>query len=45
MAPVEATLSDEPQLLPVNLVRSNGFSALSGQYLVDMLPQLHLLFS
>ena len=33
------TLSDEPQLLEVNLVRSIGSPALTGQYLVDMLPQ------
>ena len=33
------TLSDEPQLLTVNLVRSNGSPALTGQYLVDILPQ------
>ena len=33
------TMSDEPQLLEVNLVRSNGSPALTGQYLVDMLPQ------
>ena len=32
-------MSDEPQLLEVNLVRSNGSPALPGQYLVDMLPQ------
>ena len=33
------TLSDEPQLLAVNLVRSNGSPALTGHYLVDILPQ------
>ena len=33
------TLSDESQLLEVNLVRSNGSPALTGHYLVDMLPQ------
>ena len=32
-------LSDEPQLLAVNLVRSNGSPALTGQYFVDILPQ------
>ena len=31
------TLSDEPQLLAVNLVRSIGSQALTGHYLVDML--------
>ena len=38
---VGVTLSDEPQLLEVNLVRSNGLPALTGHlhYLVDMLPQ------
>ena len=38
-------LSDEPQLLAVNLVRSNGFSAHKGHYLVEMLPQPNLLFA
>ena len=33
------TLSDEPQLLEINLVRSNGSPALTVHYLVDMLPQ------
>ena len=32
-------MSDEPQLLEVNLVRSNGSSALTGHYRVHMLPQ------
>ena len=32
-------LSDGPQLLEVNLVRSNGSPALTGHYLVDILPQ------
>ena len=32
------TLSDEPQLLEVNLMRSNGSPAPTGHYLVDMLP-------
>ena len=32
-------LSDEPQLLVVNLVRSNGPPALTGHYFVDILPQ------
>ena len=36
---VGVTLSDEPQLLEVNLVGSNGFPALTRQYRVDMLPQ------
>ena len=36
---VGVTLSDKPQLLEVNLVRSNGSPALTGHYLVDMLPQ------
>ena len=36
---VGVTLSDDPQLLEVNLVRSNGSPALRGHYLVDMLPQ------
>ena len=35
---VGVTLSDEPQLLEVNLVRINGSLALTGHYLVDMLP-------
>ena len=33
------TLSDEPQLLAVNLVRSNGSPALTGHYFADILPQ------
>ena len=41
---VGRTLSDEPQLLAVNLVRSNGSQALTGHYLVDMLPQSDLPF-
>ena len=32
-------MSDEPQLLAVNLVRSNGSPALTGHYFVDILPQ------
>ena len=40
---VGVTLSDEPQLLEVNLVRSNGSLALTGHYLVDMLPQPSIL--
>ena len=36
---VGVTLSDEPQLLEVNLVRSNGLPAQTREYLVDMLPQ------
>ena len=35
---VGVTLSDEPQLFEVNLVRSNGSLVLTGQHLVDMLP-------
>ena len=37
------TLSDEPQPLAVNLVRSNGSPALTGHYLVDILPQPDIL--
>ena len=33
------TLSDDPQLLAVNLVHSDGSPALIGPYLVDMMPQ------
>ena len=33
------TLSEEPQLVMVNLVRSNGFPALTGHCFVDILPQ------
>ena len=36
---VGVTFSDEPQLLEVNLVCSNGSPALTGHYLVDMLPE------
>ena len=36
---VGVTLSNEPQLLEVNLVRNNGSPALTGPYLVDMLSQ------
>ena len=36
---VGVTVSDEPQMLEVDLVRSNGSPALTGHYLVDMLPQ------
>ena len=36
---VGVTLSDEPHLLEVNLLHSNGSPALTGHYLVDMLPQ------
>ena len=39
---VRVTQSDEPQLLAFNLVRSNGSQALTGHYLVDMLPQSNL---
>ena len=37
------TLSDEPQLLAVNLVHNNGSPALTGHYLVDTLPQPDIL--
>ena len=36
-------MSDEPQLLAVDLVRSNGLLALTGHHLVEMLPQPDLL--
>ena len=39
---VGVTLSDEPQLLAVNLVRNNDSQAFTGNYLVDMLPQSDL---
>ena len=39
---VGVTLSDEPKLLAVNLVRSNGSQAFTGHYLVDMLPRSDL---
>ena len=39
---VGVTLSDEPKLLAVNLIRSNGSHAFTGHYLVDMLPQSDL---
>ena len=39
---VGVTLSDEPKLLAVNLVRSNGSHVLTGHYLVDMLPHSDL---
>ena len=39
---VGVTLSDEPKLLAVNLVRSNGSQVLTGHYLVDMLPHSDL---
>ena len=32
------TLTDSPQLLPVNLVRLDGSPALTGHYMVDFLP-------
>ena len=35
---VGITLSDEPQLLEVNLVRSNCSPALTGHYRVDTMP-------
>ena len=31
--------SDDPQLLAVNFVRSDGSPAFTGHYLVDMMPQ------
>ena len=37
------TLSDEPQLLAVNLVRSNGSPSLTRNYFVDILPQTDIL--
>ena len=39
---VGVTLSHEPQLLAVNLIRRNGSQAVTGHYLVDMLPQSDL---
>ena len=36
---VGVTLSDEPQLLEVNLMRSNGSPPVTEHYRVDMLPQ------
>ena len=33
------TLSDEPQLLAANLVRSNGSPSLAGHYFANILPQ------
>ena len=33
------TLSDDTQLLAVNLVRSDGSPAFTGRHLVDMMPQ------
>ena len=36
---VGVTLSDEPKLLAVNLVRRNVLQALTRHYLVDLLPQ------
>ena len=32
------SLTDSPQLIPVNLVRLNGSPALTGHYIVDLLP-------
>ena len=43
MALCGVTLSDDLHRLETNLVRSNGFRALTGQYLVDMLPRMGLL--
>ena len=42
---VGVSLPDEPQMLEVNLVRSNGSPALTGHYLVDMLPQSSFLLT
>ena len=39
------TLSDEPQLLAINFVRSNGLPALTGHYFVEKLPQPDLLLA
>ena len=39
------TLANEPKLLAVNLVRSNGSPALTGNYLVEMLSQPDLIFT
>ena len=39
---VGVTLSDEPLLLTVDLVRSSGSQALTGHYLVDMFSQSDL---
>ncbi|CAN0590197.1 unnamed protein product, partial [Laminaria digitata] len=36
---VGVTRSDEPQLLAVNWVRSNGSPALTGDYIGEMVPQ------
>ena len=36
------TLSDEPQLLEVGLIRGNGSQSLTGHYLVRMLPQSYV---
>ena len=36
-------LSDKPQLLAVNLVRSNGSPAFTGHYFVDILPKSNFL--
>ena len=35
---LEASLTDSPQLIPVNLVRRDGSSALTGHYMVDLPP-------
>ena len=40
---VGVNMSDKPQLLEVNLVRSNDSHVLTGHYLVDMLPQSGIL--
>ena len=37
---VGVTLSDEPQLLQVSLVRRNGMPALTGHYLAELLPKV-----
>ena len=33
------TLSDDPRLLAVSLIRRDGSPALTGHYMVDMMPQ------
>ena len=39
---VGVTLPNDPQLLAVNLVRSDGSPVLTGHYLVDVMPQPNL---
>ena len=38
-------LSDEPPLLAVSLICSSGSPALTGHYLIEILPQLDLVFA